>query len=76
MPKSPTRRSEHLSGHPRCEKAGRHICIQPSSRFCIMGCGRAAGTLWGPYWCPDCDSIRMGRIKQQLEDMHEFGDAL
>ena len=26
-----------------------------------------AGTPWSPYWCPDCDDRRIGRISQQLD---------
>ena len=61
------RPSEHLTGHPPCERRGHQDCAEPSGRSCIEGCGRAAGTHWGPYYCPDCDSVRMDRITKQLE---------
>jgi hypothetical protein len=52
--------------HPRCTDG--HICQQPSGRACdVRGCQEPAGTLWGPYWCPDHDKQRLERITANLE---------
>lgn len=45
-----------------------HSCAVPSNRPCI-DCGAPAGTLWGPYWCPPCDVIRLDRISANLNDL-------
>lgn len=56
--------------HQRCTDAGRHICREPSGRTCIeRGCEEAAGTLWGPYWCPEHDKERLDRISASLEEI-------
>jgi hypothetical protein len=47
--------------HPNCWGPDGHVCQQPSGRDCI-DCGQAAGTLWGPYWCPDCDVKRLDKL--------------
>jgi hypothetical protein len=55
-----------MTAHPNCT-AG-HLCQQPSGRLCIeAGCDQPAGTLWGPYWCPDHDKARLDRINPQME---------
>ena len=61
--------SENRS-HPMCWTGDRyeHRCQTPSGKDCIE-CGRPAGTLWGPYWCPDCDVIRLDRISSQMESL-------
>jgi|GEM_PF-6021104 len=46
-----------------------HACHTPSGRKCVEGCGRDAGTPWGPYWCPECDVERLERIARQLEGL-------
>lgn len=46
-----------------------HVCYKPSGRDCVEDCGAEAGTWWTPYWCPDCDVIRLDRITRQLEAM-------
>ena len=52
--------------HPNCT-AG-HVCQRPSGRECIeRGCQEAAGTIWGPYWCPEHDRERLDRITASLE---------
>ena len=51
---------------------GEHICHQPSGYKCIH-CGAPAGTLWGRYWCPDCDSMRLAALNKQF---FEFQAAL
>lgn len=62
--------------HPRCREAGRHVCQQPSGRTCIEpGCDKPAGTLWGPYWCPEHDQERLDRIGRQLAEIAESFDA-
>lgn len=58
-------RGDHYE-HTRCRRPSGHACID---------CGKDAGTLWGPYWCPDCDVIRLDRIDKSLNDLTEaFGD--
>ena len=59
--------------HPMCWKDGRyeHVeCRRPTGRTCI-DCGKEAGTAWGPYWCPDCDVLRLDRIDTALEQAIE-----
>lgn len=54
--------------HPKCQTAAGHVCAEPSGRVCIeAGCDKAAGTLWGPLWCPDHDAERLDRISASLE---------
>jgi hypothetical protein len=48
--------------HPNCHTEAGHVCQKPSGRACVEGCGRQAGTLWGPYWCPECDMKRLDRV--------------
>ena len=60
--------AEHIEGHLPCVKDGHHTCQRPSGRACI-DCGAPAGTRWGPYWCPDCDSRRLARISAQFDDI-------
>lgn len=56
-----------MSSHGLCAREGRHVCQQPSGRTCIeAGCMSAAGTLWGPYWCPEHDKQRLDRVSDQL----------
>ena len=55
-----------MSAHPNCIDG--HICQRPSGRTCIeAGCTRRAGTLWGPYWCPEHDKERLDRISAQMD---------
>lgn len=56
--------------HPGCWAGDRyaHTCHEPSGRSCI-DCGQPAGTPWGPYWCPDCDVLRLDRIESGLLDL-------
>ena len=62
--------------HPKCWGPDGHMCQQPSGRDCI-DCGKPAGTLWGPYWCPDCDVKRLDKISANLDsilaDMQQIG---
>lgn len=54
--------------HPNCSSG--HVCQKPSGRACIeTECGEAAGTLWGPYWCPEHDRERLDRITASLESI-------
>lgn len=54
--------------HPDCDNG--HVCAQPSGWVCIeTGCQKAAGTFWGPYWCPEHDKERLDRISAQFEEM-------
>lgn len=49
--------------HAYCVQNGAHICQKPSGRTCIeQGCEQAAGTLWGPLWCPEHDKERLDRV--------------
>ena len=53
--------------HPKC-KPNAHVCQQPSGRTCVeAGCNEAAGTLWGPLWCPDHDFMRLERISASFD---------
>ena len=54
--------------HPNCWGPEGHVCQQPSGRTCL-DCDQPAGTLWGPYWCPDCDVKRLDRISASLESL-------
>lgn len=55
-----------MSAHPKCTDG--HVCQEPSGRTCIeAGCDEAAGTLWGPLWCPDHDRERLDRISAQFD---------
>lgn len=47
-----------------------HRCQKPSGRECY-NCGAPAGTLWGPYWCPDCDVERLVRITESLDEIQK-----
>ncbi|MFH2074726.1 MAG: hypothetical protein ABIJ57_05180 [Pseudomonadota bacterium] len=38
-----------------------------TGKECIEGCGRPAGTAWGPYWCFECNIKRIDRINAQFE---------
>jgi hypothetical protein len=52
--------------HPSCDPV--HICQKPSGRICIeSGCELDAGTLWGPYWCPEHDRERLDRVSAEFE---------
>ena len=54
--------------HPTCSYG--HVCQEPSGRVCIeTGCSEAAGTWWGPYWCPTHDKERLDRVSAQFEDI-------
>lgn len=58
------------NSHPQCREAGEHVCQQPSGRTCIEdGCEQAAGTFWGPLWCPDHDQERIDRIDSQMREI-------
>lgn len=65
--------------HPDCWAGDRyaHKCQKPSGRTCYeRGCEQPAGTLWGPYWCPDCDVVRLDRITASLLSIAaSFGEA-
>jgi len=55
--------------HQTCLDAGEHVCQLPSGRICLTeGCGKAAGTWWGKYWCPECDKKRIDQIAINLEN--------
>ena len=40
-----------------------------TGKLCIEGCGRPAGTGWGPHWCQPCNAVRLKRISGQFENM-------
>jgi hypothetical protein len=40
-----------------------------TGKLCIEGCGRPAGTLWGPFWCQSCNAERIERIDGQLKSL-------
>ena len=53
--------------HPECWQGDHyeHSCHEPSGRSCVE-CGAPAGTPWGPYFCPECDVVRLDRIEANL----------
>jgi hypothetical protein len=55
-----------MSAHPDCQTPAGHVCQKPSGRRCV-DCNEPAGTLWGPYWCPDCDETRLNRVSAQIQ---------
>ena len=51
------KRAEEMDqSHPNCTEG--HVCQEPSGRTCL-GCDEPAGTIWGPYWCPEHDKERL-----------------
>ncbi len=60
--------------HPKCWQSDhyQHTCQVPSGRLCVEGCGRAAGTPWGPLWCPECDVARLDNISAGLEEARTY----
>ena len=62
--------------HPECWQGDHyeHSCHEPSGRSCVE-CGAPAGTPWGPYFCPECDVIRLDRIEANLRAALNGGDA-
>lgn len=57
-----------MSAHPNCQTDAGHVCEKPSGKACIeQGCGEAAGTLWGPLWCPEHDQERLNRVSAGLD---------
>jgi hypothetical protein len=58
--------------HLACTPEAGHTCQVPSGRVCCeAGCREMAGTMWGPYWCPDHDAERIDRISGQLTALTE-----
>lgn len=56
--------------HPNCHGPAGHVCQEPSGKECVeTDCRNAAGTLWGPLWCPPHDEERLDRITRNLEDI-------
>ena len=57
--------------HPECWQGDHyeHSCHEPSGRSCVE-CGAPAGTPWGPYFCPECDVIRLDRIDANLRALN------
>lgn len=64
--------------HPKCHTPAGHVCQKPSGRKCIeRDCEEAAGTAWGPMWCPAHDEERLDRITGQLEAIvQDFTNAI
>lgn len=56
---------EHLDGHIHCKETGHHICEGPNGSTCLE-CNKPAGTIYGPYWCPDHDSQRIHNLLNDL----------
>ena len=55
--------------HPQCWTGDKyvHTCQDGcGSGLKCLECGEAAGTLWGPYFCPRCDVERLDRIASSL----------
>lgn len=40
--------------------------LHHTSKLCIEGCGRPAGTAWSAHWCFECNATRMRRIGESL----------
>ena len=57
-----------MSSHPNCKDGPNgHLCQVPSGRRChTQPCDQPAGTIWGPYWCPEHDKERLDRIDASL----------
>lgn len=64
------------TSHPDCSPKTGHVCQEPTNQKCwTAGCDREAGTLWGPYWCPDHDARRLDRISEGMRAiLEEFND--
>ncbi len=57
--------------HPLCWDGEQYLhieCVRPSGHSCVE-CGEPAGTLWGRYWCPDCDVNRLDKVAATLEEI-------
>lgn len=53
--------------HPDCNEQNGHVCVKLTRQTCwTEGCEEQAGTLWGPYWCPDHDAMRLDRIRREM----------
>lgn len=65
------------TAHKICMDAGVHVCQKPSPQRChTQPCENQAGTLWGPYWCPEHDKERLDRITGQMDEiMSQFGSG-
>jgi hypothetical protein len=37
-------------------------------------CKKEAGTKWSPYWCAECNQVRLDHLDKQMEALHEFFD--
>ena len=55
--------------HPDCWGPQGHVCQEPSGWACVECGNHNAGTLWGPFFCPDCDVKRLDRIDAGLADI-------
>ncbi len=56
--------------HLKCQTERGHVCQQPSGRTCVEhGCDEAAGTSWGPMWCPQHDQERLDRLRSSWRDL-------
>jgi len=53
--------------HPKCHGPDGHVCQKLSGKVCVeRGCDEAAGTTWGPLWCPVHDMERLDRVSAGL----------
>lgn len=59
-----------ITSHPICNPTNGHQCHRPSGRPCV-DCGRPAGTLWTPVWCPDCDARRLDNVSAGFAELAE-----
>jgi len=65
---TPTDEPTMSGSHPNC--VNEHVCQRPSGRHCdVRGCDQPAGTLWGPYWCPEHDKERLDRISASFAEI-------
>lgn len=61
-----------MDSHQQCIDAKEHICQMPNGKECVEdGCAEAAGTWWGPLWCPEHDKERLDRISLEFDTMLE-----
>ena len=52
-----------------------HVCQEPSGKPCIeRGCDEAAGTWWGPHWCPAHDVERLDRVSAGFASIRDAFD--
>lgn len=47
-----------------------HVCQKPSGHLCgEQPCVQTAGTLWGPFFCPPHDVVRLDRVSAEMAEL-------